>query len=412
MSSLLSYITIFVITASLIFIGFFGEIFFRRTGFSEYIFLIMIGILLGPVLNVFKLSLILPILPYVSQLTLAMIMLELGMSFKFEDLISQGRSAGLRTIIYVGFSILLVFVIFKYLFGWSSYSSFFLATVVGGETTTAIVPYLAKSLKNDEFFANVTLEASLNSVLLIVLFTFGLNSYLQHVPFNVSGLEGIISSVIAQISIGIVIGFVAAIVWIDFTRMFWAEEYFYIATIGYTLAIYAFVSLINGSAILSVLTFGAVLMNNKTFLKVLGGKTDEQIIDMQVNYIKTFQKEITFFLRTYFFFFIGLVFFIDKLLDLLTYLYLEALLGILLLSRFIAVMISINNAELRPAYYVMLSQGLTPAVLASLALYYSLPMSHYIMTLTSLIILLTNIITTTSWAKLSAKYLTYTSQQS
>ncbi|MFP3290168.1 MAG: cation:proton antiporter [Nitrososphaeria archaeon] len=405
MSYALSYISIFFITAGLIFIGFFGEMFFRKTGFSEYIFLILIGILFGPIFGIFPYSIIVEILPYLSQLTLAMIMLELGMSFMIDDLLKEGGSAATRTLIYVSLSILLTFITFKYLFGWSNYSSFFLSTVIGGETTTAVVPYLAKSIKAEDFFTNITLESSLNSVILIVLFTFGLNSFLQSIPFSINGFENIISSLVSQISIGIVIGFVAAIVWIEFARHFWTEEFFYIATIGYTLALYAFLSFINGSAILGVLTFGMVLMNNKKFLNLFRTNANEQILDLQVNYIKMFQKEITFFLRTYFFFFIGLVFFIDKLFSLLTYVYVGILLVILLSSRYIAVKLSTKNKKYEKAYYVMMAQGLTPAVLASLALYYSLPMAHYIVTIASLIIITTNIITVTGWAKVSPSLL-------
>ncbi len=401
MSYALSFISIFFITAGLIFIGFFGEMFFRKTGFSEYIFLILIGIIFGPIFKIFPYSIIVEILPYLSQLTLAMIMLELGMSFMIDDLIKEGSSAAVRTVIYVMLSVVLIFIIFRYVFDWGSYSSFFLATVVGGETTTTVVPYLAKSIKEEGFFTNITLEASLNSVILIVLFTFSLNSFLQSVPFDINGFETIVSSLISQISIGIVIGFLAALIWIEFARHFWTEEFFYIATIGYTLALYAFLSFINGSAILGVLTFGITLMNNKTFLNFFKTKTSEQIIDLQVNYIKMFQKEITFFLRTYFFFFIGLVFFIDKLFSTLTYIYLAVLLAILLGARYIAVKLSTKNKKYTNAYYVMMAQGLTPAVLASMALYYSLPMSHYIVTIASLIIIVTNIITVAGWVKIA-----------
>ena len=402
MDSLISYITIFFITAALIFIGFFGEIFYKKAGVSEYIFLILIGIFLGPVLKIFPYSLIVQILPYVAQLTLAMIMLEIGLNIKLEDFLKEGKSAILRTIFYVSISIIIIFYVFKFVFGWSDYSSFFLATIIGGETTTAVVPYLAKKLEDDRFFINVSLEASLNSVVLIVLFTFGLNSYLASVPFSIVGFNSIITSIISQISIGVFIGFIGAIIWIEFAKRFWLEEFFYIATIGYTLALYAFISLANGSPILGVLTFGFVLLNNKDFAKIFRMQMNEQILDLQVNYVKTFQKEITFFLRTYFFFLLGLVITIDKLFSLLTYEYLAVAVLALLASRFIAVKVSTAVKSYEKAYFVMMAQGLTPAVLSSLALYYALPEAHYIVTLTSLIIIVTNAITVAGWAKASS----------
>lgn len=402
MDSLISYITIFFITAALIFIGFFGEIFYKKAGVSEYIFLILIGIFLGPILKIFPYSLIVQILPYVAQLTLAMIMLEIGLNIKLEDFLKEGKSAILRTIFYVSISIIIIFYVFKYVFDWSDYSSFFLATIIGGETTTAVVPYLAKKLEDDRFFINVSLEASLNSVVLIVLFTFGLNSYLASVPFSIVGFNSIITSIISQISIGVFIGFIGAIIWIEFAKRFWLEEFFYIATIGYTLALYAFISLANGSPILGVLTFGFVLLNNKDFAKIFRMQMNEQILDLQVNYVKTFQKEITFFLRTYFFFLLGLVITIDKLFSLLTYEYLAVAVLALLASRFIAVKVSTAVKSYEKAYFVMMAQGLTPAVLSSLALYYALPEAHYIVTLTSLIIIVTNAITVAGWAKASS----------
>ncbi len=402
MDSLISYITIFFITAALIFIGFFGEIFYKKAGVSEYIFLILIGIFLGPILKIFPYSLIVQILPYVAQLTLAMIMLEIGLNIKLEDFLKEGKSAILRTIFYVSISIIIIFYVFKFVFDWSDYSSFFLATIIGGETTTAVVPYLAKKLEDDRFFINVSLEASLNSVVLIVLFTFGLNSYLASVPFSIVGFNSIITSIISQISIGVFIGFIGAIIWIEFAKRFWLEEFFYIATIGYTLALYAFISLANGSPILGVLTFGFVLLNNKDFAKIFRMQMNEQILDLQVNYVKTFQKEITFFLRTYFFFLLGLVITIDKLFSLLTYEYLAVAVLALLASRFIAVKVSTAVKSYEKAYFVMMAQGLTPAVLSSLALYYALPEAHYIVTLTSLIIIVTNAITVAGWAKASS----------
>ncbi len=45
---------IFALVAGIIVIGFAGELFFKKTGIPIYIFLILAGIILGPILNLFS----------------------------------------------------------------------------------------------------------------------------------------------------------------------------------------------------------------------------------------------------------------------------------------------------------------------------------------------------------------------
>ncbi len=44
---------VFAVVAGIIVIGFAGEFFFKKTGIPIFIFLILIGIILGPILNLF-----------------------------------------------------------------------------------------------------------------------------------------------------------------------------------------------------------------------------------------------------------------------------------------------------------------------------------------------------------------------
>jgi Na+:H+ antiporter len=60
-------------------IGFLADVLFRKTGFPDILFLIFLGIILGPVLGVFSKNNLLPITPYLIELSLIMILFYGGL---------------------------------------------------------------------------------------------------------------------------------------------------------------------------------------------------------------------------------------------------------------------------------------------------------------------------------------------
>ncbi|MEM0097047.1 MAG: cation:proton antiporter [Conexivisphaerales archaeon] len=390
---LLSYSLLFIVSAAIIFIGFFGEVFFKRTGITESIFLILIGILFGPIFKVFPYSITNSIIPYISQLTLAMIMFELGIMLSAKSMASQGFRSTMRTIIYVFISVLLIYVIFRYTLNWNSYASLFLASIVGGETTTTIVPYVAKYIGDERLFANITIESVLNSIFLIVIFYFVLDSFLSSIPLNFSGVEGLAISAVSQISIGFLIGIISGIVWVEFMKAFGNINYVYIATIGYVLLIYSLVAELDGSSILAVLMLGIILSNSKQIFEGIGLK--HEVESSNLMYIRQFQGEISFFLRTFFFFFLGLVISIKLLNYIFLYLFVLLVMLVLMSVRYLATNVTVGKemAQYKRAIFVMMAQGLTPAVLSTLAIYYNIPNARLIVSITAFVIIITNIIT-------------------
>lgn len=389
----LSTSLLFIVSAGIIFIGFFGEVFFKRTGISESLFLIFIGIILGPIFKVFPYSLTYAVIPYISQLTLAMIMFELGVLLNAKNMVSEGLRAILRTVIYVFISLTLIYVLFRYMLGWNSYSSALLASIVGGETTTVIVPYVAKHLGNEALFANITIESVLNSIFLIIVFYFVLDAFISSTPISFLGLQTMATSLVSQISIGFFIGIIAGIIWVEFMKAFGKINYLYIATIGYVLLIYAIVNRLGGSAILAVLMVGILLSNSKQIFEGLGLK--QEVDNSNLVYIRQFQGEISFFLRTFFFFFLGLVISIVILNYIFLYYFVFLVIIVLMAVRYLATKITTGKemAKYNKAIFIMMAQGLTPAVLSTIALYYNVPRAQLIVTIAAFVIIITNVIT-------------------
>ena len=389
----LSTSLLFIVSAGIIFIGFFGEVFFKRTGISESLFLIFIGIVFGPIFKIFPYSLTYTIIPYISQLTLAMIMFELGVLLNAKNMVSEGLRAIFRTVIYVFISLALIYVLFRYMLGWNAYSSALLASIVGGETTTVIVPYVAKHIGDEALFANITIESVLNSIFLIIVFYFVLDAFISSTPISFLGLQTMATSLVSQISIGFFIGIIAGIIWVEFMKAFGKINYLYIATIGYVLLIYAIVNKLGGSAILAVLMLGILLSNSKQIFEGLGLK--QEVDNSNLVYIRQFQGEISFFLRTFFFFFLGLVISIEILNYIFLYYFVFLVIIVLMAVRYMATKITTGKemAKYNKAIFIMMAQGLTPAVLSTIALYYNVPKAQLIVTIVAFVIIITNVIT-------------------
>ena len=81
---------VFALVAGIIVIGFAGQIFFKKTGIPIYIFLILTGIILRPILNVFSRQSLIPVLAIFAELTLLMVLFYGGLGLNFRSVLANG----------------------------------------------------------------------------------------------------------------------------------------------------------------------------------------------------------------------------------------------------------------------------------------------------------------------------------
>ncbi|MHB2037157.1 MAG: cation:proton antiporter domain-containing protein [Nitrososphaerales archaeon] len=382
--------TVLLLIAAVIFLGFFGDLLFKRRAVPETVSLIFLGLLVKA-LGLIPQGALNFLVPIISQLTLAMILFDLGMHLDLKSMFGEGASAVGRSALYMFLSILLIYLFFHVFLGEGVYHSLLLSSIIGGETTMTVVPYVTKRLSgaNDDLVTNLTLESAFNSIVLIILFFVFLNNYLASVPLDASGVTVMLSTFFAQLSTGAVAGALAGVAWIRFAKLMHLADYLYIATIGYVLAVYALVNDVGGSGILAALVLGAIFLN-------LGKIVPGYVLPSGVGgYISTFQGEISFFLRTFFFVFLGLELSLASFVDIDTWVFAGAATAILVGSRFLSTYL-VNyrkDAYSKKVIFFMIAQGLTPAVLSTTLITYNVAGSGQIILIATLVIVLTNIIT-------------------
>jgi len=93
------------LAGSIIVVGFLGNYFFERTGFPDMIFLIVLGMLVGPIAKLVDTGFIMPLAPYFAALALVFILFDGGMAMNIYRVFTESPRATILAVIGFGLSV-------------------------------------------------------------------------------------------------------------------------------------------------------------------------------------------------------------------------------------------------------------------------------------------------------------------
>ena len=381
----------FLIVAAIIILGFLGDVMFKKAKVPSFIFLILAGVLLGPVFKLVSQNALLPFLGIFAELTLIMVLFHGGIDLRLTSILKEGWRAFLQVFLYIGISVVLISFLVHFVLGWPFLLSLIFGSIVGGETTVVVIFPLVRALKlKSNTITFLSLEAALNSVVLVILFITFVGLY----QTGSLSLSGAIDSLVSNFSIGIILGLILSLLWLYLLNLVKRNEFAYVLTLGLLFLTFSLTNVLGGSGFLAVLIFGLVIGNHSFISSMLKRRVKIRALERQ---IFTLQGELSFLLRTFFFVFLGLILSLSYQTALFGAVFGLAIVAVLMFSRTIAASISTFRSEIakdKGLILVAFAQGTTPATLAILALSYNLPLSGSFLTLVTYIIIFTNIITT------------------
>ncbi len=380
----------FTLIAVIIFFGFGAEVFFRKTGVPYFLFLIFIGVALGPILGLVPRSAFIPVLGVFSEFTLAMVLFYNGMQMSIRDVISSSSRTLLQVVLYVFVSIIAIAAVAHVVFGWDVIQALIFGSIIGGETTAPVMMRVSKTLNQDNKTVTfLGLESVMNSIFSVVFFFIFLSIYLT----GSSSFNSAASMLAANISVGVILGFALSVAWLLVLNYLREYRYTYVFTLALLLSTYVLAQVSGGSGLMAVLVFGIMLGNSKSVSAWL--RRELKITELETQ-LRGFQDEISFLLETFFFVFLGLTFLVQPSAILFNLLSGALFVAILLVIRYSAVNISTRGSELyksRRLITLMCAQGLTPAILSIVALADNLPLADQFVSIVVFVIVITNIIT-------------------
>ncbi len=380
---------VFLIAGIIILIGFFGSLSFERTKISDVLVLLGIGIILGPVLKLVNPQNLTHFAEYFGSLALMIILFEGGMDMDIDKLIKEFGTASLLVLLSFTMSTLSIAAFLYYIQGWDVTRSLLLGTILGCTSAAIVIPIINRMSLKEEIKTILSIESALSDVLAVILTV----SLVEFVKLEHIGIEKPFRAVASSFSIAIVSGVAAGLSWLKMLELFRERKYSYMTTLAAMLIVFAVVNFLGGSGPIAILIFGIILGNSHDFKKFLRLK-GHALVDET---IKFFHGEVTFFIRTFFFVYMGMMLsfnFINVQFLALSF----SLLLIIVLIRYISIGITgLIYREKKEDRFVMLSmlpRGLASAVLATIPVSANIEGTEGFIDYTFAVIVLTNILMT------------------
>ncbi|MEM2811384.1 MAG: cation:proton antiporter [Candidatus Bathyarchaeia archaeon] len=293
----------FALAGIIMLAGFITSIIFKKSGIPDSLFLILIGVVFGPLLNIISPKELLPLTPFFGSLALTLILFQGGLSMRIHEVLSLSITAAALGFLYVTFAILFVSFFGHIFLRFSWIEAMILGSMMAGTCSVIIVPLLSKLNVPDEVKTMLSLESVVSDVLNIILVMSFLKIYLQ----GSVNLQNIASALVSEFAIGIFCGFLLGLLWIKILNAIYNQEYVYILTIAALFFCYSGTEFLGGSGSLSALLFGLIL-GNYEMANRLGIKINAKSISKVIENIRRFQDEMVFLIRSFFLVILGLIY--------------------------------------------------------------------------------------------------------
>lgn len=363
-------ITAFLAIGTVIFIGFFGNVIFNRFRVPDVLLLVLLGMLIGPDILGQRFGLVTDsVLADINlfrdlflSAALVIILFDGGLCLDLRSVIESMRLSASITVINFVLGTLVVGVVANLFLGIPLLIAFALGAIVGGTSGAIVIPIVSKMRLKPHTKAVMIMESAVTDVLVIVT-TITILSVVEIGDFSWTGL---FQDLAIEFTVGAVVGFVAGIAWLFVLTRLENQPLSYMITVAALFLVAGAVEIMQSSGAVAALAFGLAI-GNRQFLKRRMTSVGLKL-DVDKN-IQRFNLEITFFVRTFFFVYLGLMFSFDKF----TLSHLLAGIGLIVviaavrrLTTHVAHRVGDLGKDDADALFGMMPRGLAAAVLATL----------------------------------------------
>ncbi|HLB71739.1 MAG TPA: cation:proton antiporter [Candidatus Methanoperedens sp.] len=380
---------VFFLIGAVLILGFITSMLFERTKIPDIILLMFTGMLLGPILKIVSIEgPISTLAPYIGTLALIIILFDGGLNLNLIKVLTSLAKASGFTVLVFSLTVVFLGIVMNLIFGWKYIDGLLLGAVVGGTSSAIVIPIISKLTMKEDSKVLLSLESALTDALCVVV-TIALIEIISLGTVNIRDTAGSIAS---AFSTAAVIAVVFAVFWIGILNKLYIKQVGYSLTLAVVFILYSIVELVRSNGAIAVLVFALLLSNFGDITQRLKIKGEFKLDTT----LRAFQVEVSFFVRTFFFIFTGLMFNLEALNN-TALIMASVVFMIILLTRTVGVKVLIMNdknmSQSERSMISMMPRGLAAAVLASMPLAAGIEIPYFIEIVFSIIIL-TNLATT------------------
>ena len=296
--SLVASAPILLLAASVVIIlGVLGEAFFKKTGIPDILFLMVLGIIIGPVLGIIQPEAVLEIVPYFAAVALIIIMFDGGLNLHIGKVLKTAHFAIILVIVGFALSVGIVAGLAHYGLGWEWIDSILLGSIVGVSSSIIVFSLVQKIHISDDAKSMLGFESALTDIFAVII-AFVLFAAALSGEFSLD-LLGI--TIGKAVLVGLVLGFGVGIPWMFVISKLKNAQHSYMLTIGMVFLLFFLATSFGESGALTALVFGLMLGKKTYFSRLLKVKFPEDTIDNSLH------NQVTFLVRAFFFVFVGLL---------------------------------------------------------------------------------------------------------
>lgn len=215
---------------------------------------------------------------------------------------------------------------FMYLMGWKPFHALYIGVMSAGTTTVMIGTLLPRLSVPEEIKQVLILESIINDITVTTVAVV-IVQIIQLEPLNIGELT---SALVGSVFIAIIAGIVFTILWVNILwKHYKGEELTYIFTLGVLFLLFPSVELIGGNGAIAVLVLSLSLGNLSTILETILGEDSplkkkflrrytailkglSERFKKVVDDIKKTHVDFSFFIRNFFFVYLGIIFDLGK----------------------------------------------------------------------------------------------------
>ena len=296
--SLVASAPILLLAASVVIIlGVLGEAFFKKTGIPDILFLMVLGIIIGPVLGIIQPAAVLEIVPYFAAVALIIIMFDGGLNLHIGKVLKTAHFAVILVLVGFAISVGIVASLAHYGLGWEWIDSILLGSIVGGSSSIIVFGLVQKIRISDDAKSMLSFESALTDIFAVII-AFVLFEAALSGEFSLDLLGVTIGKAVL---VGLVLGFGVGIPWMFVMSKLKNAQHSYMLTIGMVFLLFFLATSFGESGALTALAFGLMLGKKTYFSRLLKVKFPEDTIDNSLH------NQVTFLVRAFFFVFVGLL---------------------------------------------------------------------------------------------------------
>jgi len=299
---------IILLASTTLFLSYISSLIYSKTRVPDILVLIGFGVLVGPVLDLVKKDLFVELAPLMSVLALSIILFEAGINVDILTLLqTMAKSTILSTtsIISVVMAVGLVLNFFMPQ-EFTLRQAMLLGAMIGGTSTVSVFGILSGLDRSVGDLSSTRVLLTMESVIsdpVCIISSITLIRMIMLPGVSLSeGLKGIFSVFTFSSLFGLGLG----LVWAKTLDRLRGRPFNYMITIAVLIVSYiASESVIGeGGGAMTALTFGLAITNYRYIVRRLGGDS-KVMIDRQR--LREFHEEVTFFIKSFFFVYIGLI---------------------------------------------------------------------------------------------------------